>query len=235
MGLTAINNYYTNVQNNSPQIGDIRISFKYNDATNVSILAVQNNNSFTPFTESSSYNIYELQEGKLTGKEILQNLTSENNSVKWMLRVVGTLLVIIGFTAMISPLQRLANYIPIFGTIFGWISGMATFILGLAISTITIALAWLRYRPVFSICLLATVIVVIALLKKSKLKKQNSNINQAPTPNIVNSQTTENQNFTNIQNMNNPVNNQNIMPNTNNINQPPNANSNNDINQSNNL
>ena len=224
MGLIANGNYYTDVQNDTPQIGDIRISFTYNDASNVSVLAVQNNNSFSKFTSSSGYSIYELQEGNLNGKEMLAQLTSENNSTKWILRLIGTLLIIFGFAAIIAPLQRLANFIPIFGTIFGWISGFITFVLGLGISLIVIALAWLRYRPVFSIGLLVGVIVILMLLKKKKTKQtannQNNIINQSNTPNM---QQMNNSNTLNSQN--NPMLNQmNTVPTNNQVNSPINQN-----------
>lgn len=170
MGLTTDGTYYTNVQNETPKVGDIRISFSYNDATNVSVLAVQNNNGFSKFTSKEGYSIYELEEGTLTGKQILQKLSDENNMTKWIFRLMGTLFIMGGFAAIISPLQRLANFIPFFGTVFGWVTGFATFILGLALSLIVIALAWLRYRPVLSIGLLIGVLIVIILTKKLKTK-----------------------------------------------------------------
>ena len=170
MGLTNDGTYYTNVQNGTPKVGDIRISFSYSDATNVSVLAVQNNNGFSKFTSKEGYSIYELEEGTLTGKQILQKLSDENNMTKWIFRLMGTIFIIGGFAAIISPLQRLANFIPFFGTVFGWVTGFATFILGLALSLIVIALAWLRYRPVLSIGLLIGVLIVIILTKKLKTK-----------------------------------------------------------------
>ncbi len=170
MGLTNDGTYYTNVQNGTPKVGDIRISFSYSDATNVSVLAVQNNNGFSKFTSKEGYSIYELEEGTLNGKQILQKLSDENNMTKWIFRLMGTIFIIGGFAAIISPLQRLANFIPFFGTVFGWVTGFATFILGLALSLIVIALAWLRYRPVLSIGLLIGVLIVIILTKKLKTK-----------------------------------------------------------------
>ncbi len=170
MGLTNDGTYYTNVQNETPKVGDIRISFSYSDATNVSVLAVQNNNGFSKFTSKEGYSIYELEEGTLTGKQILQKLSDENNMTKWIFRLMGTIFIIGGFAAIISPLQRLANFIPFFGTVFGWVTGFATFILGLALSLIVIALAWLRYRPLLSIGLLIGVLIVIILTKKLKTK-----------------------------------------------------------------
>lgn len=196
MGLTNDGTYYTNVQNGTPKVGDIRISFSYSDATNVSVLAIQNNNEFGKYKSKEGYTIYELKEGTLNGKQILQKLSDENNMTKWIFRLMGTLFIMGGFAAIISPLQRLVNFIPFFGTVFGWVTGFATFILGLALSLIVIALAWLRYRPVLSIGLLIGVLIVIILTKKLKTKNNTNKkeINtqplniQNPSVNITNTQ-----------------------------------------------
>lgn len=199
-GLYAINNYYTNVQNNTPQIGDIRISYTYASTQTASILAVQNNSSFRPYKSKDGYQIYELEEGTLNGSEILKKLSDENNMTKWILRLVGSFLVIFGLLAIVSPVQKLANFIPIVGTIFGWISGLAVLIVGLAISLSTIAIAWLRYRPLLSVGLLAAVAVIIVMLKKSKTKKDNvQSVNQTLQnefqSNLVDPQTTNQNNI----------------------------------------
>ena len=174
LGLRSNDDYYTNVQNNSPQIGDIRISYTYSDATNVSILAVQNNDTLKPFVSSNGHKVYEIKSGNLTGAEILQSLTNQNNTQKWLIRLTGTIFIIISFILIISPLQFLANFIPIFGTIFGWITSLASVVIGLAISLIIIALSWLFYRPLFSIILLIIGVGIILLIKKFMSQKNSS-------------------------------------------------------------
>lgn len=182
-GLHVNNYYYTDVKENTPEIGNVRISFYYNNYKQVSVLAVQSGNSFTSYVSKTGYKINEIVEGKHSGEEMLQTLADNNKTWKWILRIAGTFLVIIGLGALISPLQTLANYIPIIGTIFGWVTGIATFLLGLAISLIVIALAWFRYRPVMSVCfIIASVGLYIASKKLSKpkneeIKEENSNNN----------------------------------------------------------
>ena len=148
--------------------------------------SIETNDGFITYIDT----IYELKEGTLNGKQILQKLSDENNMTKWIFRLMGTLFIMGGFAAIISPLQRLANFIPFFGTVFGWVTGFATFILGLALSLIVIALAWLRYRPVLLIGLLIGVLIVIILTKKLKTKNNTNKkeINTQPV-NIQNTST----------------------------------------------
>lgn len=162
-GLHKEGYYYTDVKENTPEIGNVRISFYYNNYKTVSVLAVQSDNSFTTYVSKTGYKINEVVEGKHSGKEILQNLSDSNKTWKWILRIAGTFLVIAGLGSLVSPLQRLANYIPIVGTIFGWISGLAVFFVGLAISLIVIAIAWFRYRPIMSILIIAAGIGIYVL------------------------------------------------------------------------
>ena len=166
------NFYYTDVVDNTPEVGNIRISFYYNDYNTASVLAVQTGNSFSTYVSKTGYKINQIVEGKHNGNEILQNLADSNKTLKWILRALGTFLVIAGLGSLISPLQRLANFIPIVGTIFGWVTGIAAFLLGLAISLIVIALAWFRYRPVMSICIIAAAVIIYILSKKFAKPKE---------------------------------------------------------------
>ena len=56
------------------------------------------------------------------------------------------------------------SYVPILGSIVGGAVGLISFILGLAISLVVIAVAWLRYRPTLGITLLVIVAALIILL-----------------------------------------------------------------------
>lgn len=164
--------YYTDVKENTPEIGNVRISFYYNNYKTVSVLAVQSDNSFSTYVSKTGYKINKVVEGKHSGKEILQDLSDSNKTIKWILRLVGTLLIIAGLGSLISPLQRLANYIPIIGTIFGWVTGLATFFVGIALSLIVIALAWLRYRPLMSLGIIAAAILMYFLAQNLPKKEK---------------------------------------------------------------
>ena len=168
--------YLTNAEDiEKPEIGNIRISFKYSDAKKISVLAVQNDNSFKQYTAKKGKVIYVIKEGTYTGKEILQQMTKQNKFLKWLLRGIGTLLVIMSIASLFDPIQKLANFIPIVRNIVSIGIGIVSFVIGLAISLLVIAIAWFRYRPILSIVLIAIVIGLIVFLKT-----RNSN-NTEPT------------------------------------------------------
>ena len=156
--------YLTNVKEEE-KIGDIRISFEYTTAKNVSVMAVQTDDTFEAFTSKKGKDIYTIVEGNKTGTQILENMTSANKTMKWFLRGLGTVLMILGFGTMFSFITNIASKIPVLGNIVNGATSVVSTTLGLGLSLLVIAIAWFRFRPVLSIVLIAIVIALIVVLK----------------------------------------------------------------------
>ena len=167
----VVKNYITTVkEDEDPVIGDVRISFEYNDSESVSVLAVQTGDSFSKYVTKSGTNIYRIKEGTHTGEVIIQDMTDENTAIKWLLRLLGVLLEVFGFASIFSPIKKLAGFIPFLGGLVDMATGLIALVLGLSVSLVVIAVAWLRFRPILSICLLAVVAVLVFILIKNKKK-----------------------------------------------------------------
>lgn len=176
LGLT-ISGYYVTDSNDldKPEVGDTRVSFQYNDSKEVSVLAVQSGDSFTSFTSSAGKTINRVMDGTHTGKEMIETIKSENKFLKWILRLVGFLLITFGFAAILGPISTIASFVPIVGGLVGAAVAFVSFALGLALSFIIIAIAWIRFRPVLGISLLAGAAVLIVLLVMNGKKKKENN------------------------------------------------------------
>ena len=162
-------NYITNTKADTETVvGDLRISYEYASDGEVSLLGVQNGSTLTAFTGKKGKSLFEIRRGSHTGKEILTDMTKSNNKVKWLFRIIGTLVVIIGTGSLFAPLQSLTNRIPVVGSIVNTGTGLISTVLGLAISLVVIAIAWFRYRPILSVVLLAIVIGLLVFLKLNK-------------------------------------------------------------------
>lgn len=73
-GFKISNQYYTTSEDiDLPEIGDIRISFKYNSSSSVSILALQNNNTFDDYKLNDML-IHKVYDEKLTKKDIIKDI-----------------------------------------------------------------------------------------------------------------------------------------------------------------
>lgn len=158
-------NYITNISDNIPQIGNVRISFSYLDGGNVSVLAVQTGNTFEAYTAKSGKDVYKIYKGNYTGAQILEKMVKSNNTWKWMLRLLGVILIIGGFNSIFSLITNLTDKIPVLGKIIGGATSFVSSILGIALSLIVIAIAWFRFRPLLSIILLVVVVCLVIVLR----------------------------------------------------------------------
>jgi hypothetical protein len=95
---------------------------------------------------------------------------AENNLLAWILRLVGFVLMFLGLLSVFQPLKVLADVLPLAGSIVGAGTGFVAFALSLAGSLTIIAFAWLWYRPVLGIALLALAGVGIYFLVKALRK-----------------------------------------------------------------
>ena len=111
--------------------------------------------------------------GNYTGAQILEKMSSTNNTLKWVLRIVGILLIISAFDSMFNFINTIASKIPFIGNIVTGTTNLISTILGLSVSLIVIAIAWFRFRPIISIILLVGAGVAICLVKFLPKKKEN--------------------------------------------------------------
>ena len=175
-GYTIQGNYLTSATNiENPEIGDIRISWKYNDWEEASVLAVTSGSTFKDYVSSYDVHINRVDKGLLSSKELIGNQEAENNALKWILRGVGALMILFGYLSLTGPLSRLSSKVPVLGAVVGKVLWIISLLLAVVHSLLIIIIAWFRYRPVLSLVLLAVVIaaiVLIVILSKKKKAEQ---------------------------------------------------------------
>jgi len=128
--------------------------------------------TFTKFKSSNGGEFYQIKNGSATANEMFTDAQRSNAIMTWILRGIGTLLVMIGLGLIFAPLSVLADVIPFLGNIIGAGTGFIAILLGLAWSFVVIAVAWVVYRPLIGISLLVAAIALIILLYKHGHKKR---------------------------------------------------------------
>ncbi len=150
-----------------PQIGDMRIHYRYLKAGDTySIIAKQQGRNLGLYTTSNGEQIGFLKAGVQSPEEIFAQAQSENSVLAWVLRGVGLVLMFIGFLMILGPLQTLASVIPFLGSIIGVGSALIAFLLTLLLGGSIIVIAWFAQRPFLAIGLIALVIGVIFLMRQ---------------------------------------------------------------------
>ena len=176
-GYKVYNRYITNSEDTSnPKIGDVRISYTQADYTDVSVLGKQSNGTITQYTTKNNTNYMKIVKGTTNGTGMINGIESANNTFKWISRIAGTLLIIIGVGAILGPITTLIGYIPFLGNIVNSMIGVVSFLVGLSIALLVIAIAWFAARPIISIILIAVIVgLIIALVYFKKTKAQKTN------------------------------------------------------------
>ena len=171
------NTYFKGKDITNPEIGDIIISYTYSPSnTYISIIGQQNSDntiSSLPFKKTGIYIQYN---GKLTKDEIIDTYRKENSFFTMLIRLGGWLLMLIGLKLIISPLITILNLIPLLGEFANVLSLFIFALISLALSLITVAIAWVAYRPIVSISLIIISIIAIVLVRNlinKNIKQEN--------------------------------------------------------------
>ncbi|MBQ3172182.1 MAG: TMEM43 family protein [Mailhella sp.] len=157
----------------APRIGDVRVTFTAVYPADISIIAKFNGNTFEKVYTSNGKTVSRLNMGVVSAEHMFGKAHSSNSTWTWILRVVGTFLVIGGLKSIVAPLSVLASVIPLLGTIVGAGTGLVCSLLGFAWSLVIISIAWLRFRPLIGGAMIAVAALLIAALYfKGRAKKQ---------------------------------------------------------------
>ena len=180
LNLKISGKYLTNSNDlDNPKIGDTRIQILYHDGNELSVLAVQQGNTFVDFVSKYDKRVNRIMDGTHSGKEIINVIKEEDKFFKWIMRLIGVLLTVFGFASILKPISAITSFIPILGSIVGGAVALVSLVLGLALSLVIIAIAWIRFRPLLGIGLLIVVALLVAFLiirsKKVKPKEISNN------------------------------------------------------------
>ncbi|MBQ4077194.1 MAG: TMEM43 family protein [Mailhella sp.] len=166
------NTLYIGLTPGTPKVGDVRITYKAVYPSDISIIAKYNGTTFEKVYASNGKTVSRLNMGVVSSDQMFGKAHSSNSTWTWILRVVGTFLVIGGLKAIVAPLSVLASVIPLLGTIVGAGTGLVCSLLGFAWSLIIISIAWLRFRPVIGGAMIGVAVLLIAALYfKGRAKK----------------------------------------------------------------
>ena len=132
----------------TPAVGDVRVHYTgLASGTTVSVLAAQSHDGFAPYTTSNGYTIHMASSGNVQASEMIKQQQQAEAFLTWILRGAGFLVMFIGFAMFFGPIATLAAVLPFLGTIVRGATSFFAFVLTVPVTLVTIALAWLAFRP----------------------------------------------------------------------------------------
>ncbi len=153
----------------SPAIGSTRILYDSIPPQMISIIYKQSGSTFTPYQTKNGEAIQMIRLGKASSTEMFTDAEATNKTLTWILRFVGAILLFAGFQMILGVFRVVGSVVPFIGDIIGAGVGFASFLLALIVGSIDIAIAWVAYRPLVALMLIAiAVISYTTLVRRAK-------------------------------------------------------------------
>ncbi len=155
-----------------PEIGDVRVRLLVALPGMTSFVVKQERDGrLAGWTSSNGREIRMIRDGEASAAEMFEGAKQGNRIITWLLRLAGVLLTVFGIRSVLAPLAMLAAVVPFIKAILSFGIGMVAWVLGLALSLVVIGVAWLAYRPLVGIPLLAAGIGLVVWLKVGRKGK----------------------------------------------------------------
>lgn len=148
----------------NPKIGDVKVTFTYVEPHDVSVIAQQSGNSFMPYMTKVGKTISMLYDGVHPAAEMFESAQRANKVLTWILRLVGIILMYAGVSTILNPIVVLADVVPFFGKIAGIGTSLISALVSIPVALLTIAVAWIFYRPILAIFLILVVLILLIAL-----------------------------------------------------------------------
>jgi len=165
--------FYLGINPNQPKIGDMRVTYSDVPTGNISIIAKQVKNALQAYQAKAGGSIEILKIGVISAQEMIQQAQAENTMLTWILRVVGLFVMFFGLRMIFSIISVTADVLPILGNIAEFGIGIVAFLIAAIFSLLTIAIAWIFYRPLIGLGLIAAAVGVMFWVKKGIKKAPN--------------------------------------------------------------
>lgn len=165
----------------NPEIGDVRISWSFAPpSADVTIVGIQKGNTFT----NDKDNVSGMHMGIQNAQEYFAQEQEANTMLLYILRVFGTIMMVVAFGLIFAPLSAVTDIIPIVGDIVDLGTGCAAAGLGVVASLILMAIGWVFSRPLVGIPLLLVGIggLVALIIVAKKMTGDKKAAGGAPPP-----------------------------------------------------
>lgn len=117
--------------------------------------------------------------GKVNKKNCLDSVKRAGKAMKWVIRILGWLLLWAGFNALFTPLEVILDIIPFLGPYLGSgataVMGAVNFILTMVVASLLVSVAYMIYHPIIGLLYLSMttgIVVGIGYLAKVLSAKQ---------------------------------------------------------------
>ncbi|HVK91498.1 MAG TPA: TMEM43 family protein [Mycoplana sp.] len=145
-----------------PAIGDLRFRFERVDLDAASFVGAQRGSELVGYRASNGRTLFLSEAGIVDAARMFDAAQSENTLITWLIRIGGLVGIFVGFAMMLSILGVIADVVPFIGAIVRFGTGAVALVLTMLIGPLVIAIAWVAYRPLVAIGVLAAGVLLAA-------------------------------------------------------------------------
>ncbi|WP_237151827.1 TMEM43 family protein [Oryzibacter oryziterrae] len=143
----------------APMVGDLRISYVVVKPDVGSLVAAQKGEGVAPYRTEAGNDLFLTDNGNVSADDMFAEAVTANTIITWLIRAGGFLLLFIGFRLILGVISVLADVVPFIGSIVSFGLGIIAFVPTLLLGATTIAIAWLYYRPLVAIAVIAVAVL----------------------------------------------------------------------------
>jgi hypothetical protein len=166
----------------NPEIGDVRVRFRVVRPGPVSVVARQVGSSFEPYRAEAGGTVFLLEESITSADAMFESAQRSNTAVTWVVRALGFFMMFLGLGLAFKPIAVFGDVVPLVGNLLGAGVGLFSGLVAAFFSFATIAIAWIVYRPLVGIALLALALGAIVLLARTNRGKSRATPPPVPPP-----------------------------------------------------
>ena len=152
------------------RIGDMRVTFSVVYPHEISLIAKQHGDTFVAYTAKNGKKLSYMAEGVQDAAAMFETARTNNAIMTWLIRLGGFLMMYFGLSMVFKPLSVLADVLPILGDIVGIGTSLVAGLIALISALVTIAIAWIFFRPILGIILLAAAGFLVWMLIKKRME-----------------------------------------------------------------
>lgn len=155
----------------NPSVGDARVKFTVVRPGAVSVVAQQAGSTFSPYQAEAGGRVFLLEEAVVSADAMFETAQRSNAMMTWILRGAGFFMMFLGLAMVFAPIAVFGDVVPIVGRLLGAGTSIVAGLLAAFFATGTIAVAWIAYRPVLGVILLALAAGAVFMLVRVAKKK----------------------------------------------------------------
>jgi len=155
----ADGNIYIGNDPDSPQIGDYKISYVYAPPGAVSAIGRQSGSGIAPYQTKAGDRLLIAVPSEQSAAEMFKQAERDNMILTWIIRAGGAIAMWLGVFLVLRPLVVVADVVPLIGGVLGTGAGLVALAFTLFVGGVVISLAWLWYRPLVGVGVMAAGLV----------------------------------------------------------------------------